>query len=132
MGVKRCGNCDEIVDESKAFCSGCGAALLQEDSREASNFEKMDSTVQLGQTMYNQMLSDMGLNLSKANPAKGPVEIAPAALEPEKKPPDATQNRERWVIFIVLGLVLVGTIILIATVLFYYYAFGPDSTFPAP
>src|SRR5580765_8207492 len=67
MGQKQCDKCGEMVDEAKAYCPGCGNAFVEEKKRqEASQYERMDPTVQLGQTMYDQMLSDMGLNIAKA------------------------------------------------------------------
>ena len=86
MGVKKCDKCDEVVDESKAFCPGCGHAFVDEEQRQdVSGFDKLDHTVQLGQTMYNQMLSDMGLNISKASEKPeqraevvAPIEAVPA------------------------------------------------------
>jgi hypothetical protein len=81
MGLRQCDKCGDMVDEAKAFCPGCGNAFVEEKKRQhASEFEQLDSTVQLGNTMYNQMLSDMGLNISKApNPEKRIEVIAPAA-----------------------------------------------------
>ncbi|CAN5467583.1 hypothetical protein BH10ACI2_BH10ACI2_03060 [soil metagenome] len=82
MGQKQCAKCGELVDEAKAFCPGCGNAFVEEEKRKSeSNFEAMDNTVQLGNTMYNQMLSDMGLNISKNPEATKP----PVAPKPEAK-----------------------------------------------
>lgn len=111
MDTRQCENCDEIVDTAKAFCPGCGNAFVEEKAREqASEFESHDNTVQMGQTMYNQMLSDMGLNISKkgqqptaepkkeevvvpvapaAPPAAPSVELKPAALSPVELKPAA-------------------------------------------
>ena len=84
MGLRQCEKCSEMVDEAKAFCPGCGHAFVEEQKRQkASEFEKQDNTVQLGQTMYNQMLSDLGLNLSKSGVPEKRIEvIAPVATEP--------------------------------------------------
>ena len=84
MGLKQCSKCNEMVDEAKAFCPACGNAFVEEEQRqEKSKFEKMDNTVQFGQTMYNQMLSEMGLNIAKPPPAEKRIEvIAPAAAAP--------------------------------------------------
>lgn len=66
MAQKECDKCGDLVDEAKAFCPGCGNAFVEEQKREErSGFEQADNTVQIGQSMYNQMLSDMGLNISK-------------------------------------------------------------------
>ena len=76
MALKQCDKCSEMVDEAKAFCPGCSNAFVEEERREASEFEKLDRTVQFGQTMYNQMLEDMGLNISDTpNPVEKRVEV---------------------------------------------------------
>ena len=94
MGRKKCEHCDEMVDEAKAFCPGCGSSFVTEEQRqEKSSFERLDKTVQLGNTMYDLMLSDMGLDTKAApNPekrieiitrnAKGEPQLEP--FEPEK------------------------------------------------
>src|SRR4051812_20452120 len=91
MGLRQCEKCSEMVDEAKAFCPGCGHAFVEEQKRQkASEFEKQDNTVQLGQTMYNQMLSDLGLNISKSGVPEKRIEvIAPVAVEPAAKPVQA-------------------------------------------
>ena len=133
MGLRQCDKCSETVDEAKAFCPGCGHALVAEQSRsEASNFDKMDSTVQLGQTMYNQMLSDMGLNISKApDPVEKRVEIiAPIVSDPKPtvtKPPVvvAGSSTKKWIIIAVSVVVLffLLTLALAAVVFIYWYQF---------
>ena len=111
MGVKQCDKCDEMVDEAKAFCPGCGSAFVEEEQRrEASSFERLDKTVQLGNTMYDMMLSDMGLNISKPAPKPekrieviAPIQTAtPAKSEP--KPAAATTASSSKVLWVVLGL----------------------------
>lgn len=79
-----------MVDEAKAFCPGCGHSFVVEAKRESvSNFESFDGTVQLSDTMFNQMLTDMGLNISNApNPVEKRVEvIAPATATPTETVP---------------------------------------------
>ena len=122
MGVKQCAECSETVDEAKAFCPSCGHAFVDEQTRsEPSKFEKMDSTMQFGQTMYNQMLSDMGLNLKAPKKpavqtlkpvvetlkpvASTPASAAPAAPVAKQDAQSASQadpNRRR---LIIIGLV---------------------------
>lgn len=95
MGQKQCEKCGDSVDEAKAFCPGCGNAFVPEEIRQnASEFDKLDNTVQLGQTMYNQMLSDMGLNISKAPDTPAPpkrVEVVLTPAAPAAQPVAATQ-----------------------------------------
>jgi len=65
-----------MVDEAKAFCPGCGNALVEEEGPKTTAFQKLDHTVQFGQTMYTQMLEDMGLNISEASaPKEARVEV---------------------------------------------------------
>jgi len=129
MGLRQCEKCSEMVDEAKAFCPGCGHAFVEEQKRQkASEFERQDNTVQLGQTMYNQMLSDLGLNLSKTGvPEKRTEVIAPVVAEPPgQKVPAATApvreavstppspepyevkktGRAKWIILAVIGFIL--------------------------
>ena len=118
-----------MVDEAKAFCPGCGHAFVEEQKRQkASEFERQDNTVQLGQTMYNQMLSDLGLNLSKTGVPEKRVEViapvvpeppgqkVPAAPAPEREavstPPSPEPyevkktGRAKWIILAVIGFIL--------------------------
>ena len=131
MGLKRCEQCGEEVPESKAFCPGCGHSfVVEEKRREQSGFDKMDNTVQLGQTMYSQMLSDMGLNISKpANAPEKRVEIiAPVATSgaPAPKPsaPTAAKPPSSYKFWFILGgilLVLFFLVIIVAAVLLYLF-----------
>lgn len=121
MGQKQCDKCGEMVDEAKAYCPGCGNAFVEEKTRqEASEYERMDPTVQLGQTMYDQMLSDMGLNLSNPNIVEKRVEIiAPVASAAKPQPPPfpgpVTKSSKKWW-FIIGGLILVLAFLLVVVV----------------
>jgi RNA polymerase subunit RPABC4/transcription elongation factor Spt4 len=127
MGLKQCDKCTETVDEAKAFCPACGNAFVEEQTRkEVSVFDTMDSTVQLGQTMYNQMLSDMGLNISKAaeKPEKrieviAPIETAPAAKTAPPAPPEsaAASSKVVWIVLAVLGLLILLPVAVVAAVI---------------
>lgn len=65
MSQRPCDKCGEEVSVTKAFCPACGHALVDEEQREdTSEFQRLDGTMQVGKTMYNQMLSEMGLNIS--------------------------------------------------------------------
>ena len=78
---KQCDTCGEMVEEAKAFCPGCGNAFVEEKTRGSiSEFDLSNRTVQLGQTMYNQMLSDMGLSISKA-PNREAAYVEPLATD---------------------------------------------------
>lgn len=120
MGSKQCGKCGEEVPEAKAFCPGCGHAFVEEEKRaEASEFDRSNKTVQLGKTMYGQLLSDMGLNIAK-KPDKRPnsveVVIAPLAASPppEVKPVDEKPSRMRWMIIAVAIVLVLGFLLLLA------------------
>lgn len=148
MALKQCEQCSEMVDEAKAFCPACGHAFVSERSRgQISDYEAKGHTVQLGQTMYNQMLSDMGLNISKApNAPENKVEAVsppPAAeviLSPvveRVKPSESTRPSSRrssfdssdkkginkWVIVAIVAavlLVLAVAAVIAAAVIIYY------------
>lgn len=139
MGLRQCDKCSEMVDEAKAFCPGCGNAFVEEKDREASKFEKMDSTVQFGQTMYNQMLEDMGLNIgavpssqkrvetiapvkTEAAPAAEAVTtlpVAPAVISREKtKQEQVSASNLKWYVLIGIAVIFVLPIALASAILF--------------
>jgi hypothetical protein len=110
MGLKKCEHCDEMVDEAKAFCPGCGSSFVTEEQRqEKSSFERLDKTVQLGNTMYDLMLSDMGLDTKAApKPEKrieiiAPIATTPAAKTKADKPAAAPSARSSMTLWIILG-----------------------------
>jgi hypothetical protein len=126
MGQRQCDKCSDMVDEAKAFCPGCGNAFVEEEKRETSKFERLDNTVQLGQTMYNQMLSDMGLNISKAppKPEKRIEVIAPieTASVQKPQPPKAAQAAARsskllWIVLGVIGLLVLLPVAVVAAII---------------
>lgn len=137
MALRQCDKCSEMVDEAKAFCPGCGNAFVEEEKRqEASKFEKLEHTVQFGQTMYNQMLEDMGLNISNApNPVERRVEViapvnteitAPAkaavtvAVPPAVKTPEVSvtsSSNIKWYILIGAAVILLLPIALASAIL---------------
>ena len=141
MTSLQCEKCGEMVDEAKAFCPGCGNSFVSEEKRpEASKFEKLEPTIQFGQTMYNQLLEDMGLNISAApnqvekrvevltpvntEPAK-PVAVKTvpernSATAPEKLPdqPAAANTNLKWYILIGVAVVFLLPIALASAVLF--------------
>src|SRR5580765_6957959 len=132
MGLKECDKCHEMVDEAKAFCPGCGNAFVAEEQRrEASSFEQLDKTVQLGNTMYDMMLSDMGLNISKPAPKPekrieviAPIKTATSAKSEPKAAaaPRSGSSKVLWIVLGVLTLVLlpfavISVIILVQAVM---------------
>ena len=140
MALKECEKCGEMVGEAKAFCPACGHAFVDEETRrEKSKFDSLENTVQLGQTMFGNMLSDMGLNISKAPnaPEKRIEVIAPAAeaTEPVKKKPDNAKppktvgtdsevkpsSRNRWYGIAGALVILIWLLILIAGFVMFVY-----------
>ena len=136
MGQKQCAKCGETVDEAKAFCPECGSAFDEEKKRTSvSDFDKSNPTVQLGATMFNQMLSDMGLSISKdPNPSeKNRVEvIAPTAKpavtessEPKNVPqPEPRSGKRAWTIILgvlVAILAVALAVIVVAAALLLYF-----------
>jgi hypothetical protein len=128
MAEKTCPQCSETVDEAKAFCPACGHSFVTEEKRtDASAYDKADHTMQMGQTMYNSMLSDMGLNIRK-EPEKRvevlkPVGVQPAQVlqpvagtqpTPPQPPPTAVpeppvakkSNKKIWIITILIAVLL--------------------------
>jgi hypothetical protein len=117
MALRECDKCGQMVDEAKAFCPSCDNVFVVEEKRgEASKFERLDKTVQLGNTMYDMMLSDMGLNISKPAPKPekrveviAPIQTAPAQKVTAAAP--AAKARSSWTLWIVLG--AIGLLILL-------------------
>lgn len=126
-----------MVDAAKAFCPGCGNSLVEEKKRTTvSEFDMSNETVQLGETMYNQMLSDMGLNISKspnreekrvetiapaAAPAPGPAATKP--VKPVAVPEKAGGSRKIWIVLaaVVGALVLLVILIIVAAAAILYF-----------
>ena len=134
MSLRECDKCGEMVDEAKAFCPGCGRAFVEEAVRtESTEFNLLDGTMKMGDTMYNQMLSDMGLNTS-AQPNKTTEVVQPAVqpvqqtinaepqpvIQPTAKVSDASPGANRWVVIggiaVFLLLVLLIAVIVIGWV----------------
>ncbi len=142
MDQRACEKCGEMVSAAKAFCPACGHAFVEEESREgASEFQQLDHTMQVGKTMYNQMLSEMGLNIAaKPEPSKPaeqprPVEMRPArpvraetlrpAASVEKLPPAAPparvpEKKDRTKLLLIAGgLILVGWVLVLLLIGFF-------------
>lgn len=111
MALKDCGKCGEKVDEAKAFCPGCGHALVEERERtDSTSFDQADMTMHLGQTMYNQMLTDMGLNISKAPDSGNSRTNETKAIEVDPGPPAETapkaSSKKFWIVTIAVAAAL--------------------------
>ncbi|MBC7901705.1 MAG: hypothetical protein H7070_16820 [Saprospiraceae bacterium] len=119
MSAKRCEKCGESVDEAKAFCPGCGHAFVEEQKRlAASEFDRHAGTVQFGQTMYTNLLSDMGLNISVPpdSPEKQEVIIEAESSQPEKtvNVVEKKSASRKW-LWIAAGVLLFLILLILAT-----------------
>lgn len=130
MAEKQCGKCGEMVDEAKAFCPGCGHSFVDEKQRTTrSDFDLSENTIQLGETMYNQMLSEMGLNIS-SQPVREEGKVQPPATEAlpnaelKETAPAAKRNTKTiWIIAIVIAALVFAAVVVLITVagLIFYY-----------
>ena len=131
MGQKQCGKCGEVVDEAKAFCPGCGNAFEDEKQRTSvSDFDRSNPTVQLGATMFNQMLSDMGLSIPKEGEKRveriAPVVRTPAPRNPDPTPapvqPPVRSGYRNWIIAAVIAvLLLIAAAFIFVVAAFLYF-----------
>jgi hypothetical protein len=139
MGLRRCDKCSEMVDEAKAFCPACGNAFVSEEKRQKpSGYDSLDNTLQMGNTMYGQMLSDMGLNIAKGAQAQQPQAKKVETITPiaAARPTERTQQVARaaaeaaatvprkksyltWTI-VGAGLLFAALVLLIAIAFFFY------------
>jgi hypothetical protein len=129
MSTEQCQNCSEVVDAAKAFCPSCGSSFVAEETREkASEFEASAGTVQYSSSMFNELLSDMDLNISGApnKPEKTSGQtlspVAPASVLENTSTGLKTGSRKRWFIIggIALGLtVFLAVFLAVAAVLLY-------------
>jgi hypothetical protein len=134
MAEKHCPKCGEIADEAKAFCPGCGNAFVEEKKRETvSEFDQSKRTVQLGATMFNQMLSDMGLNISKKPADEKNTQVvtplapaAPSIPKREAQPSAPVKDSKSKIImiaiiaFAVVAFVMLVVLAAVAALIVYY------------
>jgi hypothetical protein len=144
MGSRQCNECKEMVDEARAFCQGCGNPLVVEVERtESSSFERSTATVQFGQTLFGEILSDLGLDISKAPqqeetpaPVAMPVRtqvvapvatVRPVQTRPESpKPSGAGANPSGsskvmwWILGVLGGVLLLLVALFVGGALFYF------------
>lgn len=118
-----------MVDEVKAFCPNCGRAFLDEQHGEGpSHFDRSDKTVEFNTSLFNVMLSDMGLDISKApDPAPTPTGVVniPAIQteKPRENAPDGAKPFYTNWLFVGLILALsVFLLVVIAAMLVFLYS----------
>jgi hypothetical protein len=132
MAEKLCGKCGEMVDEAKAFCPGCGHSFVEEKQRTKTDFDLSADTVRLGDSMYNQMLSDMGLSISKEPDRREPdvATVKPAVSEGTApvqtsvvRPSPRKPSILKWVVIGIAALVLfLALLVVLAAVAIYFYS----------
>lgn len=132
MGSKQCGRCGEVVDEAKAFCPGCGDAFVVEEKRTTvTDFDMSNETVKLGSTMYNQLLSDMGLSISKtpnkSETAGGGLKpLEPSAQRPVEAPAAKAAGSKRliWLTIAAIGLLVILVVALLVILFLLWQRFA--------
>mgnify|MGYP007067082117 FL=1 len=107
-----------MVDEAKAFCPGCGSSFVDEEEREDdSEFEASGGTMEFSQSVFNVMLSDMGLNISEIPDARQqPAEVKAADTTPAD---DAQKNAapgNKVPIALIFGILLLVVIAILLAV----------------
>ena len=127
MNPKQCEKCGEMVEAAKAFCPGCGSPMVAEAERtRVSEFDASAGTVQYGKTVFGNLLSDMGLNISDvrnspAKPADAPPEPVQKAAETEQTTKAGTSRSTKWVIAGIIILLLVMAVVFAAAALFVFF-----------
>ena len=144
MGLRKCNDCGEMVDEARAFCDACGNPFVHEiQPAQSGSPDSSIETVQFNETMFGAILADMGLDLS--NPPNIP-ELPPQASQPAlkieplnrsdatahspnlagtKPPPGGSflTSRVKWWLLVGIGLIIVLTFVLIVLILILLFWF---------
>ena len=83
MSLKQCSGCEEMVDESKAYCPDCGTPMDEEQRRsnEASEFDSLMKTQNINVTSHLKMIEQFNLS-SVFTPPQVAEEPATAKKEP--------------------------------------------------
>lgn len=120
MSLKKCFKCEEMVDEAKAFCPGCGSSFEDEKARQAdSEFALSGGTVQFSKSAFNLLLSDMGLNISQSSDKPDQLTETkatdlPPLPQPEKVKQQKSGSSKKTVIVIASVVTVLLTVALIA------------------
>ena len=118
MSFKKCEKCGEMVGEAKAFCPGCGYSFVDEEEREEdSEFDVSGGTMNISESAYDVLLSDMGLNISETTEAPDQPDT-PADLIPRRQTNNGTQKNAASGKKFLIVLVLAFIVLLIAAVVF--------------
>lgn len=63
MSLKQCPGCDEMVDESKAYCPECGSPMDEEQRRSgASEYDSLMKTQNINLTSQLKLIEDFNLS----------------------------------------------------------------------
>ncbi len=108
MSDKRCVKCGQAVDEAKAFCPYCSHSFEVEREGSASEFELTHETQAFTKSFFNEVLSDMELNISEAPDAPARPESGPERSAPK--------NVLKWAA--TLGFLLLLLLVLVVFILF--------------
>ncbi len=83
MSLKQCSGCEQMVDESKAYCPDCGTPMDEEQRRsnEASEFDSLMKTQNVNVTSHLKMIEQFNLS-SVFTPPQVTDEPAAANKEP--------------------------------------------------
>jgi len=77
MSLKQCVKCGQMADEAKAFCPHCSYSFDLEREAPTSEFELTSDTDTFTRSFFNEVLSDMELNISEAPDAPAKLESEP-------------------------------------------------------
>lgn len=89
MSLKQCPGCQEMVDESKAYCPDCGTPMDEEQRRTgASEYDSLMKTQNINVTSHLKMMEQMNLSSIFTPPKTDEPETAkkePFAVKRETK-----------------------------------------------
>ena len=93
MSLKQCSGCEQMVDESKAYCPDCGTPMDEEQRRsnEASEFDSLMKTQNINVTSHLKIIEQINLSSVFTPPQ---VADEPAAA---KKEPSAVKRETKTV-----------------------------------
>jgi hypothetical protein len=134
MESRQCEKCGETVEATRAFCPGCGSAMVAEEKRsDVSAFDASAGTIQFGKTVYGKMLSEMGLNISEApNKASVPSPTAvgkpPAGLQGASDGRAGGSSKTKWIILAAALIFIAMLAVIVAAGLIYFYSIYRPAT----
>jgi hypothetical protein len=90
MSLKQCSGCQEMVEESKAYCPDCGTPMDEEQKRNGSSeYDSLMKTQNINVTSHLKMIEQFNLSSvftpPKTTDESGTVKKEPAAAKRETK-----------------------------------------------